>query len=142
MIGLILAAVVYQGTVVKIVDGDTVKVTVKGWPEYFSPIDVRVYGLDTPEHVMPPAQTVCEVALGKAAAGFAAQLARPGDKIKITWDRMHHDKYGRLLGAVTLADGRDWAKTMIAAGFGRAYGDDGDLHKGPWCSDNQQDPPQ
>ena len=141
MIGAIFAAVIYQGTVVKTIDGDTLKVEIKGWPAPFTPIDVRVYGLDTPEHIMPPAQTMCEVALGKAAAGFAAQLVKAGDKIKITWDPAHKDKYGRLLGKVTLADGRDWATTLITAGFGRTYGDDGNLHKATWCADSEQEIP-
>jgi endonuclease YncB( thermonuclease family) len=141
MIGVVLAAVIYQGTVVKTIDGDTLKVAIKGFPAPFNPIDVRVYGLDTPEHIMPPAQTVCEVALGKAAAGFAAQLVKVGDKVKITWDPAHKDKFGRLLGRVTLSDGRDWANTMIVAGFGRSYGEDGNLHKSLWCSDTESDIP-
>lgn len=141
MIAAILALAVYQGTVVKAIDGDTLKVSIKGWPAPFTPIDVRVYGLDTPEHIMPPAQTVCEVALGKAAAIYARQLVKAGDRIKVTWDPAHRDKYGRLLGKVTLADGRDWAATMITAGLGRPYGDDGNLHKATWCSDSEQEIP-
>jgi endonuclease YncB( thermonuclease family) len=145
MLAALLAAVVYHGTVIHAVDGDTLRISVPRWPAPFTPIDVRVYGIDAPEHVAPPAQSACEVVLGLKASLFAHTLVKPGDKVSITWSPAHpHDKYGRLLGAVTLADGRDWAATMISGGFARPYGADGNLHKAPWCSDAPpaaEDPP-
>jgi endonuclease YncB( thermonuclease family) len=142
MLALFAAAIVYHATVVHAVDGDTLRVHVAHFPAPFDPIDVRIFGVDTPEHVKPPAQTDCEVTLGLKAAVFARTLVKPGDAITVTWSRKH-DKYGRLLGSVTLPDGRDWASVMIAAGLGRPYGQDGDLHKAAWCHDAPpaQDPP-
>lgn len=134
MIALLAAALVYHATVIHGVDGDTLRVHVKGFPAPFDPIDVRIYGMDTPEHIRPPAQSDCEVTLGLKAAVFARALVKPGDQVTVTWSQKH-DKYGRLLGSVTLPDGRDWAATMIAAGFGRPYGTDGNLHKAAWCAD-------
>lgn len=138
---LFAAVIVYHGTVIRDVDGDTLRVSIPRWPAPFTPIDVRIFGIDTPEHVKPPAQADCEVTLGLKAAVFARALVKPGDTVAITWRRANpHDKYGRLLGSVTLPDGRDWAATMIAAGLGRPYGADGNLHKAPWCADPTPSP--
>ena len=134
MLAFLAAALVYHATVIHGVDGDTLRVAIHGWPKPVNPIDVRVVGIDTPEHMRPPAQSDCEVGLGLKAALYARGLVKPGDTVTLTWSG-HHEKYGRFLGAVTLPDGRDWAATMIAAGLGRAYGVDGDLHKAPWCAD-------
>lgn len=134
MLALLAAAVIaYQGTVVGVTDGDTLKVRVDGWPAPFNPIAVRVYGLDTPEHVRPPAKSRCEVALGLKARAYARALVAPGQTVTVSYTVGRHDKYGRLLGQVTLPDGRDWAGTMIGAGMGRAYGLDGKLTKARWC---------
>ncbi len=142
MIGIILAVVMYPATVLKVIDGDTVRVEVKTWPAPFTPIDVRIKGIDTPEHAFPPAQTRCEVPLGNAAAGFAKSIAKPGDKVKLIYTLGDHDKYGgRILASVKLADGREWGQTLISAGFARPYGTDGNLHKAPWCSDDEQEIP-
>lgn len=142
MIGIILAVVMYPATVVRVLDGDTVRVEVKSWPAPFNPIDVRIKGIDTPEHSAAQAQTACEVPLGNAAAGFARSIAKPGDKVKLIYTIGDQDKYGgRILAGVKLADGRDWGQTLISAGFARPYGTDGNLHKAPWCSDDEQEPP-
>jgi endonuclease YncB( thermonuclease family) len=133
MLTLLAAAIVYQATVVKVIDGDTLKVHVAGFPAPFDPINVRIVGLDTPEHRMPPAKAQCEVALGVKAAEFAQQLVTPGQTVSVTYTLGVNDKYGRLLGSVTLPDGRDWAATMIKAGEGRSYGLDGHLTKAGWC---------
>lgn len=132
MLAILVAAVVYQVTAVKVIDGDTLKVHVAGWPAPFDPIDVRIYGVDAPEHQKPPAQTKCEVALGLKASAFAKTLVVPGEALSVTWSGKH-DKYGRLLGSVTLPDGRDWAQVMIASKLGRPYGADGRLRKARWC---------
>jgi len=126
-------AFVYQATVLKVVDGDTLRVTVVGWPDPFTPIDVRVAGLDTPESRRPPAKAACEVALGEAAKSYAKALAAPGQTVRLTYVAGRNDKYRRLLADVTLPDGRDWAGVMIGAGYGRAYGLDHSLTKSAWC---------
>lgn len=133
MLAALAALVVYHGTVLKVIDGDTLKVHVAGFPAAFDPIDVRVMGVDAPEHVKPPAQAECEVALGLKAQAFARTLAAPGQTVTLAWTPGHNDKYRRLLASVTLPGGRDWAATMIAAGMGRAYGGAAGLHKIAWC---------
>lgn len=125
------AIVAFPATVVKVVDGDTLKVHVAGFPAPFDPIDVRVEGIDTPEHVKPPAKKVCEVKMGKAAMAYALTFVKAGDQVVIDWTVGHHDKYGRLLGTVTrLPDGADWGQALVAAKMARSY--DGGT-KLPWC---------
>ncbi len=111
----------WQATVISVVDGDTIKVHVPGFPAPFDPIDVRVYGIDTPEHIKPPAKTIHETVLGKAATAFAMTLIKPNDIITISWDGIHHDKYGRLLGTVTLPNGSSFGDAMVAKGVARVY---------------------
>jgi endonuclease YncB( thermonuclease family) len=136
MLALLAAAILYvhPATVDHVIDGDTIAVTIPDWPLPRRRTAIRIYGLDTPEHMRPPAQAACEVALGVAAMDFARTLVKPGQVVTYSWSG-HREKYGRELGSVTLPDGRDWATTMIAAGLGRAYGQDGNLHKATWCAD-------
>lgn len=129
------ASIAYHATVLKVVDGDTITVHVQGWPAPFDPIGVRIFGLDAPEHQKPPAQTVCEVAMGLQARAYARTLVKPGQAVTVTYTKGVNDKYGRLLGRVTLPDGHDWSDVMISAGMARPYGNNGSLHKDPWCVD-------
>lgn len=133
MLEILAAAIVYQATVLSVTDGDTLRVRVPGWPEAFSPVAVRVYGLDTPEKRKPPARSACEVALGLRASAYAKTLAKPGDAVRVVYKPGRDDKYRRLLADVTLADGRDWAAAMIDAGYARRYGGPYGLTKRPWC---------
>jgi len=126
---------VWPAEIVKVVDGDTVRVNIARWPEPFTPVDIRIKGIDTPEHDMLHAQTRCEVALGRAAQDFGRAMAKPGDKVKVIWIVGDQDKYGRILGTIKLADGREWGSTLISAGLARPYGVNGDLHKQIWCQD-------
>lgn len=120
----------YHGIVDHVVDGDTVKVKFPAWARSpFSLLSVRVAGIDTPEHVKPPAKCDAEVMLGKQALAFAKTLAQPGDKIKVRYVGM--DKYFRIDAAVVLPDGRDWGKIMIAQKYARPYSGG---TKGSWCT--------
>ncbi len=121
----------YKGTVGHVIDGDSFTLVIKGWPAYFSPWEVRVQGIDTPEHEFPPAQCIEETALGKQATVVAKTLLKPGDLVTVIWDGKSREKYGRLLGAVRLADGRDYGALMIAAGVARAYNGG---FKAPWVA--------
>ncbi len=120
----------YQAKVVKVIDGDTMKVEIAGWPTPFNPIDVRIDGIDTPEKRMPPAKTKCEALLGKAASSFAVKTVAVGSTVTVNYDTKKHDKYGRLLGTVTLADGRDFGSLLISAGYARPYNGG---TKSIWC---------
>lgn len=134
MIAALAAAVfVYQATVVRVSDGDSLVVRVDGFPAPFDPVAVRVDDIDTPETRMPPAKSRCEAALGKQASAYARGLVRPGETVTVIYTLGKDDKYRRLLADVTLPDGRDWAEAMIEAGHARPYGGAHGLTKRPWC---------
>ena len=119
----------YPATVVRVVDGDSVVVTIPAWAATpFETISVRIAGIDTPESRKPPAKCAAEVALGKAASAFAKGLAQPGAAVVVTYRGL--DKYSRIDGALKLPDGRDWATVMLGNGMARPY--DGGT-KSSWC---------
>lgn len=130
---LLAAAVMYHGTIISVIDGDTVKAEIPGFPVPWNPVNVRINGIDTPEHVMPPAQSACEVPLGLAATAFTKTFVHPGDKVTFVYTRGTHDKYDRLLATMTLANGQDYGSIMVAHGYARPYNQVTGLHKPPWC---------
>lgn len=116
----------YQATVIKIVDGDTIKLDVKIWPGLTQRISLRLNGVDTPEKRGSPP---CEKALAKQATGFTAAFVAGGT---VTVFEVKLGKYaGRVLGRV-LVDGRDLVAALIEAGYGRPY--EGGA-RGSWCGE-------
>lgn len=101
----------YPAVVTKVHDGDTITVRIDlGWNitvEY----PCRVHGINAPE---------LSTAAGKAAQQFALTLLNVGDDVSVlshSWD-----KYApRFDGSITLADGRDFAAVMVAAGHAAPY---------------------
>jgi micrococcal nuclease len=122
---LILAAVVLSVT-----DGDTLRARIPAWAETpFEVMGLRIAGIDTPESVRSRAKCPDEVEKGLAAKRVARTMLEPGQTIKFRFVGL--DKYGgRILAAVTLPSGEDFATVMIAAGHARPY--DGKT-KGSWC---------
>jgi endonuclease YncB( thermonuclease family) len=96
-------------------DGDTMTLDIDlGFDHLISGLDLdgktrlscRVYGINAPELATDA---------GKAALAYALTLIQPGARCTV----LSHgwDKYGgRFDGTITLADGRDFAATMLAAG--------------------------
>lgn len=80
-----------DATVVRVVDGDTVKVELGG-----RRATVRYIGMDTPEDVKPGVGVRCWSR--RAAADNAALVARR--PITLRFDRNPYDRYGRLLAYV------------------------------------------
>lgn len=76
----------------RVVDGDTIAVTLSGAAER-----VRYIGVDTPETVKPNAPVEC---FGPAASAFNRQLVRTGERVTLRFDRELRDRYGRLLAYV------------------------------------------
>jgi micrococcal nuclease len=104
-----------EGTLVRVVDGDTVDVEVQGRAER-----VRLIGLDTPETRHPRRPVEC---FGREATAKAESLLPPGLPLELESDptQGNRDKYGRLLRYVWLPDGRNVAEVMIAEGYGFEY---------------------
>jgi micrococcal nuclease len=81
------------GTVSRVVDGDTIIVSAGGRSE-----DVRVLGIDTPETVDPVKPVGC---YGPQASAYTKHLLT-GRRVRLEYDRVLHDKYGRYLAYVYL----------------------------------------
>lgn len=116
-------AVITDLVVDRVVDGDTVKVTIDG-----EQVSVRMIGIDTPETVKPNTQVQC---FGPEASAFADQQLT-GQRIVLELDDSQGrlDRYDRLLAYVwrVLPDGSLvlFNEETVAGGFARErqYGDE------------------
>lgn len=84
------------GTVVRVVDGDTLVVDVDGEEER-----VRLLNIDTPESVHPTEPVEC---LGPEASEHMESLVSPGDPVMLEFDEERLDRYDRLLAGVWSQD--------------------------------------
>ena len=80
-----------RAQVLRVVDGDTIRVRLDGRTER-----VRYIGVDTPESVKPGTPVECFAK--RAAAANAALVA--GREVRLVGDVEHRDRYGRLLAYV------------------------------------------
>src|SRR2546423_2568759 len=85
------AATFGRAQVVRVVDGDTIRVRLAGRTER-----VRYIGVDTPESVKPGTPVQCYAK--RAAAANAALVA--GRSVRLVGDVEQRDRYGRLLAYV------------------------------------------
>ncbi len=114
----------HSARVVKVVDGDTLKVRMHDRTR----TTVRLIGIDTPESRKPGVPVECGA---NRAARHMKRLAfkqrgqrRIGHRVRLTTDPTQDrtDRYGRLLAYVDRrSDGKDLARSMIRAGWTRAY---------------------
>ncbi len=95
--------------VVSVFDGDTVEVAWAGRRE-----TVRLLGVDTPETVHPDRPVEC---FGPEASAFT-EKALLGRTVRLRFDRVRRDRYGRLLAFVELG-GRRFNDRLLAEGYGR-----------------------
>lgn len=113
---------VESARVLKVVDGDTLKVEFQGRRE-----SIRLIGIDCPESkknakakedAKRSGQDIeTMIALGKRATTFTNGLVKKGDIVKIEFDIQQKDKYRRLLGYVYLFDGRMLNEEIVKAGY-------------------------
>jgi micrococcal nuclease len=101
------------GTVVDVVDGDTIKVELSTGIE-----KVRIIGIDTPETVDPSRPQAC---YGPEASAFAHKTL-DGKTVTLEMDSTQdqRDRYDRLLAHVHVG-GKVYAAEAIAGGFGIHY---------------------
>jgi len=101
----------YPAKVVSVHDGDTCVLSIDlGFDISFRGA-CRCWGINAPELSTPE---------GKAALVFALTLIKPGDPVTVI--SHGYDKYGgRFLGAIALADGRDFGAVMVDSGNAKPY---------------------
>ena len=100
---------VVRAHVIRAVDGDTALVRLRGQSEY-----VRYIGIDTPETVKPGTPVQC---YGPRAHAYDQRLVG-GRKVRLAFDRVRRDVYGRLL-AYVYAGRRFVNAALVRGGYAR-----------------------
>lgn len=103
-----------QGTVSRVVDGDTVKVVLSGEEK-----TVRLIGINTPETVDPQKPVEC---YGKEASDYAKTLLT-GQTVAMSSDASQQDmdRYGRLLRYLYLPSGLFVNEKLVREGYAVEY---------------------
>ena len=121
--------VMYEATIVRVNDGDTVVIAAPYLPKPLKPeLAVRIYGVDTPEKGFR-AQCPVEDQRGQAATVFTKNAINKSADRKVVlygWDKFG----GRILGDIIL-DGQSLRAQLIANGFAREYFGEA---KQSWCN--------
>lgn len=102
---------VVDATVVKNIDGDTIKVKLENGKEE----TVRFLLIDTPETKHP---RLGVQPFGPAASGFVKKHAGKGKEIQLEFDVSDREKYGRLLAYVWV-DGQMLNRMLVEQGLAR-----------------------
>jgi micrococcal nuclease len=109
-----------EGRVTRIVDGDTIVVTVDRPGGPLDPGEahrIRLLEIDTPETVRPNQPVQCG---GASATAFARAELPVGSTVFLQADREDKDEYGRYLRYVWDAEGEFYNEKAVAEGYARA----------------------
>lgn len=108
--------------VIRVVDGDTLKINLQGHEE-----SVRLIGIDTPESRANAkamrdsnrsGQDIATiVSQGKEATAFTRSRVKIGDLVRLETDVQPRDRYQRLLAYVWLSDGTMLNEAIVRAGY-------------------------
>ena len=101
---------------ISVIDGDTILVEAKPWPQHKVTVLVRIRGIDAPE-----LKAKCE-STRRAAARAKERLAElTHGRIRLT--NISGDKYfGRVVADVSVDEGGDVGSALLARGLVLAYG--------------------
>lgn len=103
--------------ILRVVDGDTLLVEARPWPQQKMEVYVRIRGIDAPE-----LKSKCEAVrvAGQDARHALETMAAQSSKIQLI--RISGDKYfGRIVADVILSDGHSVADGLLLAGLVRTY---------------------
>lgn len=104
------------------IDGDTVKIQARVWPNIIVEEHVRLLGIDTPEM---KAAAPCERVMAQKAKDATTAILAAGKRITISSNS--RDSFGRILGDVRV-DGVSLSDTLLSRGVARKFG-----VKVAWC---------
>lgn len=120
---------VYDFTVTRVIDGDTVEFAAPFLPLPLKPkLAVRVFGVDTPEKGFR-AKCESEAKRGEAASAFTKKVISESKTARVAL--IDWDKYGgRVLGDIILDNNVSLRALLIKNGFAREYYGEA---KQSWC---------
>ena len=106
----------YRSTILRVVDGDTIDVSIDLGFDISHKERVRLYGVDTPEL---RGGTDESKALAKTATAFVVDRMPIGSQqvIKTQYDR--RGKYGRILADFLLEDGQSLCELLVSEGLAK-----------------------
>ena len=104
------------------IDGDTIRITARVWPNIVVEEHVRLLGIDTPEM---RASSPCERTLAESAKQATTGILMGAKKITVSSNA--RDSFGRILGEVR-ADGISVSEVLLSRGVARKFG-----VKTAWC---------
>ena len=114
-------------TVLKVVDGDTIKVSARVWLGVNVETMVRINGIDTPEI---RGKCPMEKELARKAKDFVKEKLPVGSLVYLS--SVQSDKYGgRVVAKVADENKKDIGKQLIQNGLARPYS--GKIAKSNWC---------
>ncbi|MDX3928393.1 MAG: thermonuclease family protein [Shinella sp.] len=117
-----------EAEIVRIVDGDTLLVSARPWPQQSVEVYVRLRGIDTPEL---RAQCPATRQQAKRAKAMLAELLENQTRILLT--DIEGDKFfGRVVADVQLSTGGNPAYDLIATGLAVPY--EGGARVAPICA--------
>ena len=103
--------------VIRVIDGDTILVAAKPWPQQTIEVYVRLRGIDAPE-----LKSACAATRDAGLQARAALASLTTDQREIRLTHISGDKYfGRVVADVSFPDGRNPAQEMLSAGYVSPY---------------------
>jgi micrococcal nuclease len=103
--------------VIRVIDGDTILVAAKPWPQQTMEVYVRLRGIDAPE-----LKSACSATRDAGRQARAALTSLTSDQGEIQLTHISGDKYfGRVVADISFSDGRNPAQEMLLAGYVSPY---------------------
>jgi len=116
--------------VIRVVDGDTIKVRARIWVDQSVEVSVRLAGIDAPEIYRPR----CDAEKAPARAAKEAVAAQVGDMVELR--DIRNGKYaGRVVADTILSDGESLSARLVAQGHAIPDG-----AEKPWCKPKPKSP--
>lgn len=113
--------------VVGVIDGDTLKAVVVGFPDPLRNVSIRIMGIDTPEK-----RSKCPNEKAQANLAKAFVQEQLNETQTVTLKNMTWDKYGGRILAEVFFDGRDLSQVLLEKKLAVPYY--GEKKSFDWCS--------
>lgn len=114
---------VQQARVIRVVDGNTLKVRLTGGVAGGATVNVRLIGIDTPATRKPGTRVECGGLEATARMKQLAFINGRGRTVDLTSDPTQDasDRFGRRLSYVSSRAGLDFGRAMISSGWAKTY---------------------